>query len=353
MRCVTSGGHKQTQQNGRLLVRVEALEANLGSGAVVPSTNGTQQAAGLPVGSQAPAFSLEDLHGETLTLGSLRSPEKPVMLLFTDPNCGPCTAMLPEIGRWREEHANKLTVSLVSRGKPEENRAKTGEHGLSKVLLQQDWEVSEAYRVGGTPSAVLVQPDGTIGSAVMGGAEAIRALVAHAVGERTQLPLHHPQAQGQARGEPCPDCGKVHAAAPTVPAASKVGEPAPEIKLPDLHGNTVGLEDFRGEETLVLFWNPGCGFCKQMLPDLKEWEARAQEGAPKLLVVSAGSEEANEGMGLGSTVVLDQQFSAGRAFGASGTPSAVLVDAEGKIASEVTVGAPRVLELAGTRQAGS
>ena len=32
------------------------------------------------------------------------------------------------------------------------------EHGLSKVLLQKDWEVSEAYRVGGTPSAVLVQP---------------------------------------------------------------------------------------------------------------------------------------------------------------------------------------------------
>ena len=339
------------RQNGRLLVRVEALETNRGSGAAAPSTNGNQQpAAGLPVGSQAPPFSLEGLHGETLTLGSLRSSGKPVMLVFTDPGCGPCTAMLPEIGRWQEEHANKLAVSLVSRGKPEENRAKTGEHGLSKVLLQEDWEVSEAYRVGGTPSAVLVQPDGTIGSAVVGGAEAIKALVAHTVGERAQLPMHHPQAQGQARGGPCPDCGKVHAAAPTVPAASKVGEPAPEVKLPDLQGNTVGLEDFKGEETLVLFWNPGCGFCKQMLPDLKEWEARAQEGAPKLLVVSAGSEEANEGMGLGSTVVLDQQFSVGRAFGASGTPSAVLVDAEGKIASEVAVGAPGVLELAGAHQ---
>jgi thiol-disulfide isomerase/thioredoxin len=161
--------------------------------------------------------------------------------------------------------------------------------------------------------------------------------------------MHHPQAQGR----PCPDCGTVHAAAPTIPASTKIGEHAPEIKLPDLQGNTVDLEDFGGEETLVLFWNPGCGFCEQMLPDLKEWEASAQEGAPKLLVVSAGSEEASEGMGLSSTVVLDQQFSAGRAFGASGTPSAVLVDAEGKIASEVTVGAPRVLELAGTRQAES
>ena len=68
--------------------------------------------------------------------------------------------------------------------------------------------------------------------------------------------------------------------------------------------------------------------------------------APKLLFVSAGTEEANKEMRLSSTVVLDQQFSVGRAFGASGTPSAVLLDAEGRVASEVAVGAPAVLELA-------
>ena len=34
-------------------------------------------------------------------------------------------------------------------------------------------------------------------------------------------------------------------------------------------------------------------------------------------------------------MVLDQQFAVGRAFGASGTPSAVLGDAEGKVASEL------------------
>ena len=55
----------------------------------------------------------------------------------------------------------------------------------------------------------------------------------------------------------------------------------------------VELADFRGEETLVVFWNPGCGFCQQMLPDLKEWEARAPENSPRLLLVSAGSEAAN------------------------------------------------------------
>jgi hypothetical protein len=37
----------------------------------------------------------------------------------------------------------------------------------------------------------------------------------------------------------------------------------------------------------------------------------------------------------------------GQAFGASGTPSGVLVDAQGKVASDIAVGAPAVMELAG------
>ena len=74
-------------------------------------------------------------------------------------------------------------------------------------------------------------------------------------------------------------------------------------------------------------------------------------GRSEARVVSAGSEEANREMGLASPVLLDQGFAVGRAFGASGTPSAVLVDAEGKVASEVAVGAPGVLELAGGDQA--
>ena len=338
------------RQNGRLLVRVEALEASHGvNGAAVPSGNGTQQASGLPVGSEAPRFSLEGLHGETLTLESLRSSGNPVMLLFTDPGCGPCMAMLPEIGRWQQEHPDRLAISLISRGEVEENRPKAQEHGLTNVLLQEDWEVSGAYRVAGTPSAGLLTPEGTIATAVVGGAESIRTLVARATDGRTELPIH----QSTAQGEPCPDCGKVHAAAPTLPAAKEIGEPAPELRLEDLAGNTVSLKDFRGKETQLVFWNPGCGFCQQMLPDIREWEKEMPEDAPGLLFVSAGTKEANEVMGLASPVVVDPHFAVGRAFGASGTPSAVLVDSEGKVASELAVGAPAVWELARVRQTGS
>jgi peroxiredoxin len=350
-------------QNGRLLVRLEALETTFAElsagGSVAPSQNGTphhQEAEGLPVGSTAPEFSLSGLHGETLTLRALRAPGKPVMMLFTDPGCGPCNAMLPEVGHWQEEHAQKLTLSLISRGEVEENKTKAQEHGMTNVLLQKDWEVSGSYEVRGTPSAVLISADGKVASPVAGGAEGIRALLSYAVGERTQLPVQpqaHGQAQEQPQGQPCPNCGKVHPEAngnaqQAERRGPKVGEPAPEVRLTDLKGNEVSLqEDFRGKEALVLFWNPGCGFCEQMLPDLKEWESNAPEGAPRLVVVSAGSEEANREMGLTAPVLLDQQFAVGSAFGASGTPSAVLVDAEGKVASEVAVGAPAVMELAG------
>ena len=57
-------------------------------------------------------------------------------------------------------------------------------------------------------------------------------------------------------------------------------------------------------------------------------------------------------MSLWSPVVLDQGFVTGRGFGAGGTPpSAVLVDAGGRIASPVAVGAAQVLALLGAAAA--
>ena len=321
------------RQNGCLLVRLQALEARVGGAA--PAGNGSQPVAGLPVGSAAPAIDLRDLRGEEVTLEGLRAAGKPVVLIFTSPDCAPCTDLLPEIGRWREEHAGKLTISLVSHLSAEENRAKVAEHGLEEhVLLQKDWEVADAYGAEATPSAVLIRPDGTIGSPLAEGADAVEDLVAHAVGGHAQLPLLHSNGGHAAHEE-------------AVPAAPKVGELAPEVRLPDLEGEIVDLEYFRGEETLLLFWSPSCGHCQEMLYDLKEWEANPPKGAPRLIVVSDGTVEANKEQGLRSPVVLDQGYRVSDAFGALGTPSAVLVDAEGHVASTVVGGAPAVLRLAG------
>jgi len=261
------------------------------------------------------------------------------MLVFSDPGCGPCTALLPEIGSWQRDHANKLAIALVSRGSAEANRAKVSEHGLNHVLLQKDREVSNDYQAHGTPTAVLINANGQIGSPVAGGAEAIRDLVARTTGS----------APREAAARPSNNGGNGAAAAQPQQAApkSKIGEAAPAVELSDLEGNKVSLaSDFKGKKTLVLFWNPGCGFCRRMVDDLKAWEAKPPKNAPALLVVSTGTAEANRELGLKSVTVLDEGFNVGRQFGASGTPSAVLVDVNGKIASDVSVGSPAVLALA-------
>ncbi len=101
-------------QQGRLLLRIEALEAQRAANGMaaqpIPPGNTASPVTGLPVGTPAPGFALPPLTGEMTTLQALRALGKPVVLIFSDPGCGPCTALLPEIGRWQREHANKLVV---------------------------------------------------------------------------------------------------------------------------------------------------------------------------------------------------------------------------------------------------
>jgi protein-disulfide isomerase len=103
---------------------------------------------------------------------------------------------------------------------------------------------------------------------------------------------------------------------------------------------------------LLLFWNPTCGHCQVMLPELRAWEERPTTQRPALVVISAGDIEANRALGLSSRILLDEDFTAARAFGVNGTPMAVLVDAKGRIASPVAAGAPAIWRLAGTPASG-
>ena len=109
------------------------------------------------------------------------------------------------------------------------------------------------------------------------------------------------------------------------------------------------LDDFKGRDTLLLFWNPKCGFCANMLPDIKAWELNRRDASPKILVISTDDVQANRAMLLQSTVLLDRNLSVGTSFGVSGTPSAILVDSNGKIASTVAAGSANVLAFMGAK----
>ena len=210
-----------------------------------------------------------------------------------------------------------MSIVLVSDGTADEVSAEAAEHELANVLLDDGHATYEAYEANGTPSAVVIAPDRTIGSWVVAGSEWIERLVEQtAAGD-----------DDEAEGLP-------------------VGAEIPSVELPSLEGEAVALSSLRGNDALVLFWNPDCGFCRSMHDDLLAWEASPNGGAPRLVVVSSGDAESTRAEGFASLVLLDESFEAGSAFGANGTPMAVLVGADGRIASDVVAGADAVMELA-------
>lgn len=297
-------------QNGRLLLRLDRLDERLSqvdTPGQVPSAPASSR--GLQIGTRAPGFSLPTADGEILTLDSLRAAGKPVLLTFVDPDCGPCSALLPQIGRWQRDLPDRVTLAVVSRGTPQANRAKSAQRDVGRVLLQRDREIAEIYHAYGTPTAVLVRGDGTIGSPPLAGVEAIRTQVEGLrLDSLTRLPVVVLNAYTQ-KPASRPDRYEDHSSG-TIP--SKVGSPAPTLALPTLDGVVVSLDDFRGDMTLVLFWNPACGYCQYMLADLKAWEAQPPKGAPRLLIVATGTATDNAALGLRSTLVLDHGLGTGR-----------------------------------------
>lgn len=123
---------------------------------------------GLPEGTLAPRFGLGDTRGDFVTLDQLLAPRHPVILLFTKPDCPPCAAMNSEVERWQRAHADQLKIVRIGEGVADVEQYS---------LLQANGELASAYDCWGTPCAVLVTPDGKIGSPVAQGAAAIRSLV--------------------------------------------------------------------------------------------------------------------------------------------------------------------------------
>jgi peroxiredoxin len=317
-------GMRLLRRNGELLLRIDALEGALESRGMAVPTPSPTPVAGLPVGTPAPAFELANLDGGRVSLASLlRGASQDLLLVFTDPGCGPCSALLPTLAAWQRERPGELRTVLVSRGAADANRAHAREHGLTDVLLQRDHEVSESFGSNATPGAVIVARDGTVASTVHAGEEQIKALVA----SRSKVEL------------------VVHRAAPAA------GRPAPDLTLRTVAGEGARLSSVLAPDgpTMVVFWNPACGFCERMLDQLRAIDASSgeQDGAPALVVISTGEAEANRAMGLEAPILIDDSFAAGTAFGVAGTPSAVLVDGDGRVSSPIAVGADAVLALAG------
>jgi thiol-disulfide isomerase/thioredoxin len=137
---------------------------------------------GLPIDSIAPNFELPAYHGGTKSLAQLLAHGKPLLLLFTNPHCGPCVSLFKEIKEWQDAHNDRLTIALLSRGTIKENFVNVARNGLGEVLLQKEREIGEKYGGRATPTGVVIGPDGRIASRVAAGADEIRALLNNVLG---------------------------------------------------------------------------------------------------------------------------------------------------------------------------
>ena len=115
---------------------------------------------GLTAGTVAPEFKLPALDGSELSLASLRG--RRVLLVFSDPHCGPCEKLAPKLQKVHRR-ARDLSVVMISRGDVEANRAKAAEHRLTFAIgLQRHWEISRAYGMFATPIGYLIGQDGVL-----------------------------------------------------------------------------------------------------------------------------------------------------------------------------------------------
>jgi hypothetical protein len=137
---------------------------------------------------------------------------------------------------------------------------------------------------------------------------------------------------------------------PSAGSSLPIGDAAPAIVLADLNDRPVSLSEVWDQDTAVLFWDPACGFCRDMHADIVNWEAADDPDTPKRVVISSGVREATRAEGFRSLVLLDRDYAASEAFAARRTPVAVLVNAGGQIASPVLAGKHAVLGLLSGRR---
>src|SRR5262245_4583155 len=134
------------------------------------------------------------------------------------------------------------------------------------------------------------------------------------------------------------------------PGGLPVGTAAPDFELPDLAGARHKLSEFRGKDLLLIFFNPKCGFCSKMAADLAALPPQGGDGRALPVVITTGDANENrklvEPFGIRCLVLRQEQMEVALKYRAQGTPMGYRIDAEGRIASELAVGAEPLLKLA-------
>jgi len=131
----------------------------------------------------------------------------------------------------------------------------------------------------------------------------------------------------------------------------QLGQPAPPFELNDLNGAVVTLHKLcaAGKPVALFFVHPTCGPCRALVPDIARWSRELAHTHTTVVISQCTPAENREFLpGMESSAVLLQAgHEVADSFRAYGTPAAIVVDARGRIASELASGADAIVALFG------
>lgn len=323
------------KQRGRMLLRLDNLEAisRLGSDNKIAQAVPRGLAVGTVISISAPLF---DVDGRTVSLRDFQG--KYVLLICWSPSCGYCSRIAPELALLqRELDERQVKLVFISYGTPEANRQFAEQYGLNApvLLIGDGSDAPECFKTLGTPSAYLLDEEGKVASPLAVGADQVPTLARTAAGnpKRKRLPGERPLSESRIQRE-----------------GLTVGTQAPLFTLPDVNGNRVSLEQYRGRKVLLVFSDPHCGPCEELAPRLAKLDRQHRNNGLQVVIVSRGDAEENrhkvEQHHLEFPVVLQRTWEISRQYGIFATPVAFLISEDGRIERNVAQGSDAILSLA-------
>jgi peroxiredoxin/uncharacterized membrane protein YphA (DoxX/SURF4 family) len=133
------------------------------------------------------------------------------------------------------------------------------------------------------------------------------------------------------------------------PAGLAIGARAPEFELGAPDGRTCTLSELRraGHPVVLIFSDPSCKVCGPLLPWVAHWQ-REHDGRLTIALITRGDPAKNATTAEAHRIrhfLTQRDREAADAYRVVSVPAAVAVGADGRIASEVAVGAPAVRDL--------
>jgi peroxiredoxin len=329
--------YQLVKQQGRMLLRLDGLEGRVTGGSRGVAHTLQIGPSGLGVGKPFEAFSLPDLEGRVVSLAGFGG--KRVLVVNWSPHCGFCDLIASDLAKLQADlRRRNVELLLVSSGDADSNRELAKKYSLEcPILLLNPTEQLKPFDGMGTPVAYLLDEQGRVAQPVAVGANEVPALAREAAGMKDggkkRLPGERPLSESHIERE-----------------GLKAGTLAPPFSLPDIHGRVTTLEEFHGRRVLLVFTDPQCGPCDQLAPDLVRLHKEHDGNGLAIVMVGRGEAEENrrkaEQHGFEFPFVIQERWKLSKAYGIFATPVAYLIDERGVIASDVGVGADKILALA-------